>query len=147
MNMAKEITRAGARTWRTAHKVGWVPRHQSGRMRGDTQPGARQQRGIQPGHRLQGDGDPPTDQGTPGVVDGDGRDRPHEIGLGAPEGADLREGDGFGYGCAGDGAGADGPGSPGNNRPTTVTAQRGGFVSEHMVLSPRPRAALTDLPQ
>jgi hypothetical protein len=71
--VGERITRAGARAWRTAHNVGWVPRHKSGRMRGDAQPGARQLRGVQPGYRLQGDGGPPTDQGNPGVVDGDGR--------------------------------------------------------------------------
>ena len=27
------ITRAGARVWRTAHNVGWAPRHKSGRIR------------------------------------------------------------------------------------------------------------------
>ena len=40
-------------------------------MRGTAQPGAKPLRDIQPGHRLQGDGGPPTHQGTPGVVDGD----------------------------------------------------------------------------
>ena len=62
---------------------GWVPRHLGGRMRGDAQPGARQWRGVQPGHRLQGDGVSPTDQGAPGMVDGDGGGRSHMIRLGA----------------------------------------------------------------
>ena len=50
-------------------------------MRGDAQPGARQWRGVRPGHRLQGDGVSPTDQGTPGIVDGDGEKRPPMIRL------------------------------------------------------------------
>jgi hypothetical protein len=70
---------------------GWVPRHLSGRMQGDAQPGARQWRGVQPGHRLQGDGVSPTDQGDPGIVDGDGGDRPHRIRLGLGGGCEGKE--------------------------------------------------------
>ena len=70
---------------------GWVPRHLGGRMRGDAQPGARQWRGVQPGHRLQGDGVSPSDQEAPGIVDGDGRDRPHRIRLGLGGGCEGRE--------------------------------------------------------
>jgi hypothetical protein len=135
-----KTSRAGARAWRTAHNIGWVPRHLSGRMRGDTQPGARQSRGVQPGHRLQGDGGSPTDQGTPGVADGDCGVEPLRIRLGAPQGASLREREGLGATCGSRGTVQVGEA----NR---LPHRRRGLVRAHTLLSPFAGGVLTDRQQ
>ena len=114
---------------------GWVPRHLSGRMRGDAQPGARQWRGVQPGHRLQGDGVSPTDQGAPGIVDGDGGDRAHMIRLGLAGGCEGRRTRPL---HAGDSS------SPAM---MPATARREGLVRAHTLLSPCFGSALTEGPQ
>lgn len=95
-------------------KIGWLPRHQSGRMRGDAQPGARLSRGVQPGHRLQGDDGSPTDQGTLGVVDGDG------------------------------GGGCDSQGTVQGGETNRSPLRRGGLVRAHIFLSPYSGGVLTD---
>jgi hypothetical protein len=115
-------------------------------MRGDAQPGARQLRGVQPGHRLQGDGGSPTNQGSPGFVDGDGGDRPHVRRFVAPEGACLRGRDGLGSDEKRPGADShSGVDSCPATRP--ATARRGILVRRHTFLSPYSAAVLTRSPR
>ena len=131
------MTSPGRRT-RVANcaQHGWVPRHLGGRMRGDAQPGARQWRGVQPGHRLQGDGVSPTGQGVPGFVDGDSKDRPPTTRLGV----DLPGGNGLEKWC-------DGPGTsklPNGVAGSLAAARREDRVPGHTLLSPCTGAALTE---